>query len=78
MKCPYQDIGCQHIDDVSHERETRSKSDFRQETMSEQPEKRQAEDDEEGPRFQNKCRTRFAFTVETTRAAVPPMFRITV
>jgi hypothetical protein len=29
MKCPYQDIGCWHIDDVSHECEAVSKTDCR-------------------------------------------------
>jgi hypothetical protein len=32
MKCPYQDIGCWYIDDVTHNCEAQSKSDCRHET----------------------------------------------
>jgi hypothetical protein len=35
MKCLYQDIGCYYVDDVSHEREARSRSDCRHETRNE-------------------------------------------
>jgi hypothetical protein len=35
MKCPYQDIGCWYIDDVSHDCEARSKSDCQYETRHE-------------------------------------------
>jgi hypothetical protein len=35
MKCPYQDIGCWYIDDVSHECEAQSRSDCWREARSE-------------------------------------------
>jgi len=31
MECPYQDIGCWYIDDVTHECEARQKSECRHE-----------------------------------------------
>jgi hypothetical protein len=40
MKCPYQDIGCWYIDDVSHDCEARSKSDCQYETRHEQQDSR--------------------------------------
>lgn len=45
MKCPYQDIGCWYIDDVSHECEARTSSDCSHE--SEQESKRRPHNDEE-------------------------------
>jgi hypothetical protein len=41
MKCPYQDIGCWYIDDVSHECEAHSMSDCRHETLSERLDSRE-------------------------------------
>jgi hypothetical protein len=39
MKCPYQDIGCWYIDDVSHDCEARSESDCPHEVQEAQDEK---------------------------------------
>jgi hypothetical protein len=50
MKCPYQDIGCWYIDDVSHECEAWSNNDCHHETRSEPETSRgnpEDEDDEE-------------------------------
>ena len=47
MKCPYSDIGCWYIDDVSHNCEATSRSDCRHEYDNE-PEPRRKVDNEEG------------------------------
>jgi hypothetical protein len=49
MKCPYQDIGCWYIDDVSHECEARSRIDCRHETQDDEHDSRRntAREDEE-------------------------------
>jgi hypothetical protein len=50
MKCPYQDIGCWHIDDVSHDCEARSKTNCPHEYQDEPKDSRRksaTEDDEE-------------------------------
>jgi hypothetical protein len=47
MKCPYQDIGCWHIDDVSHECEAQSRRDCRHENYSEPEKDRKAKDEGE-------------------------------
>jgi len=50
MKCPYQDIGCWYIDDVSHICEATSKSDCRHLNNDPEPEqknKKQKEQEDE-------------------------------
>ena len=48
MKCPYQDIGCGYIDDVSHNCEAETASQCRHESPEpEQSRKHHNEDDEE-------------------------------
>jgi len=50
VKCPYQDIGCWWIDDVSHDCEAQSKSDCQHENQDEPQDSRtkpETEDDEE-------------------------------
>jgi len=49
MKCPYQDIGCWYIDDVTHDCEAEKTSDCRHQNFNEQAErcKNKNEDEEE-------------------------------
>jgi hypothetical protein len=47
MKCPYQDIGCWHIDDVSHECEARSRNDCPHETREPEPQSMNRQNKEE-------------------------------